>query len=49
MTSAMSQRLDAERTIGSPQSARTKAFNHSIQIIHNRDGQKKHVLEIKYL
>jgi len=49
MTSAMSQRLDTERTVGSSQSARIKAFKHSIQIIHNKDGRKKHVLEIKYL
>ncbi len=48
MTSAMSERLDTEWTIGSPQSARTNAFKHSIQIIHNKDGRKKHVLEIKY-
>jgi len=49
MTSAMSQRMDTGNTVESPQSARTKALKHSIQIIHNKDGQKKHVLEIKYL
>jgi len=49
MTSAMSQRMDIENTVGSLQSWRTKALKHSIQIIHNKDGKKKHVLEIKYL
>ncbi len=41
MTSAVSQRIDTECTVGSPQSERTKALKHSIQIIHNKDGKKK--------
>ncbi len=31
---------DIENSVGSPQSWRTKAFKHSIQIIHNKDGKK---------
>jgi hypothetical protein len=49
MTSAMSERLATECTVRSPQSARTETLKYSIQIIHNKNERKKHVLKIKYL